>query len=440
MNSPCIKGEDNKKLISSTAIIFIFCFVAQTSFAKPVKLDGVTLSDPTAVTLNEVSSWTSNSIGVSDELMKAFLKKESKLLGNIGDALSVIGIGKQVYEDDDWGALTSTTLFVVKNIFSTAFPETMGKANLILVAIDAYVVAVNLVKKYFFIPSMIEGVYKYYKEHREGGVVEFDLNEAETIFNTFGHKGEINIVVTEMKKQIAKEKYGFNEKGMTTRFKLKVQDEARKLLIAQMEQRYQKERIPEMMKVASDKAKEKRGSYVNKVKDKLEMPIRGVVVDAETSKKIGGAKVGVKGRRYAVYTRANGSFYLDVPYRLVEGRSFHIYAVGKEYEGEYSQQITWKETKTPRIRFELNAVVDELDNLRNEHCEKVGIVGLMTKEACLTQVMAAEKVGCKRDGLSEEECKKNLIELYKALKKLEKEIGEQYLEKRGIFSEVFEKP
>ena len=219
-----------------------------------------------------------------------------------------------------------------------------------------------------------------------------------------------------------------------------MQGEARKLLIAQMEQRYQKERIPEMMKVASDKAKEKRGSYVNKVKDKLEMPIRGVVVDAETSKKIGGAKVGVKGRRYAVYTRANGSFYLPVPYRLVEGRSFHIYAVGKEYEGEYSQQITWKETKTPRIRFELNAVVDELDNLRNEHCEKVGIVGLMTKEACLTQVMAAEKVGCKRDGLSEEECKKNLIELYKALKKLEKEIGEQYLEKRGIFSEVFEKP
>lgn len=84
--------------------------------------------------------------------------------------------------------------------------------------------------------------------------------------------------------------------------------------------------------------------------------------------------------------------------------------------------------------------MDELDNLRNEYCEKVGIVGLMTKEACLTQVMAAEKVGCKRDGLSEEECKKNLIELYKALKKLEKEIGEQYLEKRGIFSEVFEKP
>ena len=433
-----------KKLISSTAIIFIFCFVAQTSFAKPVKLDGVTLSDPTAVTLNEVSSWTSNSIGVSDELMKAFLEKESKLLGNIGDALSVIGIGKQVYEDDDWGALTSTTLFVVKNIFSRAFPETMGKANLILVAIDAYVVAVNLVKKYFFIPSMIEGVYKYYKEYREGGVVEFDLNEAETIFNTIEPGPYVNIVVTEMKKQIAKEKYGFNEKGMTTRFKLKVQDEARKLLIAQMEQRYQKERIPEMMKVASDKAKEKRGSYVNKVKDKLEMPIRGVVVDAETSKKIVGAKVGVKERGYAVYTRANGSFYLDVPYRLVEGRSFHIYAVGKEYEGEYSQQITWKETKTPRIRFELNAVVDELDNLRNEHCEKVGIVGLMTKEACLTQVMAAEKVGCKRDGLSEEECKKNLIELYKALKKLEidtiKEIGEQWLEKRGVFEFQLKKP
>ncbi|MDP7060647.1 MAG: hypothetical protein QF416_09280, partial [Candidatus Marinimicrobia bacterium] len=40
----------------------------------------------------------------------------------------------------------------------------------------------------------------------------------------------------------------------------------------------------------------------------------------------------------------------------MEGRSFHIYAVGKEYEGEYSQQITWKETKIPRIRFELNAV------------------------------------------------------------------------------------
>ena len=430
-----------KKLISSTAIIFIFCFVAQTSFAKPVKLDGVTLSDPTAVTSNEVSSWTSNSIGVSDELMKAFFDKESKLLGNIGDALSVIGIGKQVYEDDDWGALTSTTLFVVKNIFSSAFPETMGKANLILVAIDAYVVAVNLVKKYFFIPSMIEGVYKYYKEHRVAGIAEFNLNEAEKVFNIIGNKGKINTVVTEMKKQIAKEKYGFNEKGMTTRFKLKVQDEARKLLIAQMEQRYQKERIPEMMKVASDKAKEKRGSYVNKVKDKLEMPIRGVVVDAETSKKIEGAKVGVKRKSYAVYTRANGSFYLDVPYRLVEGRSFHIYAVGKEYEGEYSQQITWKETKIPpRIRFELNAVVDELDNLRNEYCEKVGIVGLMTKEACLTQVMAAEKVGCKRDGLSEEECKKNLIELYKALKKLEKEIGEQYLEKRGIFSEVFEKP
>jgi hypothetical protein len=286
----------------------------------------------------------------------------------------------------------------------------MGKANLILVAIDAYVVAVNLVKKYFFIPSMIEGVYKDYKEHRVAGIAEFNLNEAEKVFNIIGHKGKINNVVTEMKKQIAKEKYGFNEKGMTTRFKLKVQDEARKLLIAQMEQRYQKERIPEMMKVASDKAKEKRGSYVNKVKDKLEMPIRGVVVDAETSKKIEGAKVGVKRKSYAVYTRANGSFYLDVPYRLVEGRSFHIYAVGKEYEGEYSQQITWKETKIPpRIRFELNAVVDELDNLRNEYCEKVGIVGLMTKEACLTQVMAAEKVGCKRDGLSEEECTALLV-------------------------------
>ena len=413
-----------RKIIGLMALVLIFCFITFSSFAKPVEIDGVTLSDPTAVTLNEVSSWTSNSVGVSDELMKAFLNKESKLLGNIGDALSVMGIGKQVYEDDDWGALTGATLFVVKKIFSKTFPETAGKANVVLVAIDAYITALKIVHQYVWIPKLTDKTYEIYKDQRT-------VESPQKAFEYVDVQGDyIRPVWADAEERIRSEKYNMKEKDLTPKFRARIKEDAKQFLISVLERRYQKERMPEMMKVAADKAKEKRKKHVEKLKDKLEMPVRGVVVDAETSKPISGAKIGVKGRRYAVRTKSDGSFYIPVPYRLVEGQPFHIYAVkGKEYAGKYSRKISWKETKVPRIRFGLESRVatasadeDELSKLRDEHCEIVGKGGLLTKEACLTQVMASERPACERDGLSEKECKKSLIKLYKGLKELSKKM------------------
>ncbi|MBA7543113.1 hypothetical protein ES705_35439 [subsurface metagenome] len=164
----------------------------------------------------------------------------------------------------------------------------------------------------------------------------------------------IRPVIADAEKRIREEKYKLSEKDLTPKFRKKIQEEAYDLLKSTLERRYYREVLRPMMQAAGKNAQGQTEEYVRTVAKKLEMPTRGRVIDSETGKPIKFVKVGVEKKRYALHTRGDGSFYLPVPYELVEGRPFHLYAEKEGYELQYSRVIDWmKEKKTPLITFRL---------------------------------------------------------------------------------------
>lgn len=328
--------------LTKALIIFIlvFSFFAASSFAQYAP-------DSPLVTTEEAISWATNTLSVSGKLIKAFSEKEAKitisgvklsLFGAIGLSLDTFSLGKKLAEEENWEAAQFAAWSISKTIIEKLYPTGYN----VILAFEIYLDTLKIIHKYAWIPFLTDKMYEQYRYHRRGG------EDAWTAYNMILYF--IEPVIADTKERIGKEKYNLNKEELTPKFQEKIKKDTDEFLIAVLERRYQKEigrQYAEDLKRESEKNLK---LCEEKLRDVLEMPVRGIVIDAATNKPSAGIEVGVEGKRHHLASRGDGTFYFTVPYKLVEGRLFHLYAkAGKEIK--YSRQITWQEEKTPYIRF-----------------------------------------------------------------------------------------
>lgn len=337
------------KSLKKISFIFLLCICflqpAAPVSASQVELDGVTFQDTFSVTQDEVLSWTSNGSGVSKDLLKTFFNYEHDFFDGLGEALTVVNIGRAIYQDDDKAAFLTVIGWGVDKMIDQFCPS----VGTFLLYFKAYKEALNIIHKYLWIPYLEDEVYKAYKASRDGG-----HDSWEAFYNILYF---VEPVLVETKKKILTEKYNLKESEATVRFLQQVNRETEQLLISLLEKRYYDEKLPQLIEEAKKVAEKKRWEDLEKLKDHLNIEVTGIVLDEKTRKPLVNIEVGVEGKRHLVHSRPDGRFQFKVPYRLVDGKPFWIYA---KYEDQHKRkQFHWRMKEIPFLKFVLKGKPEE---------------------------------------------------------------------------------
>jgi hypothetical protein len=312
---------------------------AQVKF-KPVVIDGVTIDKPDSITADEIVNWTSTGVGVSKELIEAYFTKNTKTLGRIGHILTALSVGKALYEDNDKAALLGILNWAAAEMISKMSPET----STFLTYFQAYVTGVQLLHS-GMIKYMKGEVFKAYCKSR---IENPAWSPLEVCNNMAYFTRELKI---HFFKQVLSEKYNMTENDLTERFRERIQKEAELLMARTFEEMYLKEKLLEDIETARKNAQKNREKYIEEIKQKLKMPVHGIVVDAKTKKRISGVQIGIEGVKKSLTNQANGTFKFRVQYKTVNGKDFYVYArKGKFYQ---KKQVTWKSPRPPFLTFNI---------------------------------------------------------------------------------------
>ncbi|MES9900190.1 MAG: hypothetical protein ABW148_14380 [Sedimenticola sp.] len=345
-----------RRIRITSTLLFAMILLASLSVTvagerMPIRYDFTMIEHQDHLTKAEVMDWLSNSLSVSDELIKGFANKEYQLFGQIGDSLTAWNVSKQIATEDYRGAFKTVGKWALLKLLAKYGGKSGAKANPLMVAVDAYIVSLKVIHKYVWIPKLTDKMYRLYKEQREVESAERALE----LVDMSGGFNYVQPVIADAKARLLEEKYGgLRDRDLTDRQRRGIRDEAYTLVKATFESRYFDEVLWPRLQVAGKRAEETAKQQLLQAAMRLDMPTRGKVVDAETSKPLSRARIRVEERRHGTYTSKDGTFYLPVPYPLVEGGDFHLFAEKEGYEKRVSRAIFWEgERKTPRILFKL---------------------------------------------------------------------------------------
>lgn len=290
-----------KKVFVSLLLVFFLSFSASSSAAD----------------MKETISYAASVTGVSAELLKALSTSEAKLLGNLGDTLSVISIGQQFYEADDKGAILSILSLAAGKLIDKFCPSTTP----FIAGYQFYLESLKVVHNAFWIPTLSDEIYKAYEKQRKQKVIPDEV---------YIHQ-LLEPVRADLKAKLISGKY--NRESITDwsgqiipKWKEKIDKEANQILTALLEERYQKKILPELIAEAEKVAEQRQKELIEKLKDRLYVQVSGTVVKKieDGTEVVRAAKICVKGKRHCTYSMGNGYYEMKVPYRLLNGDSFQL--------------------------------------------------------------------------------------------------------------------
>jgi len=304
-------------------------------------VDGVTIDKPESASSDDVINWTSTSVGVSKELIEAFFTKNTGALNNLGRALTVMSIGKAIYEDDDKAALLGALNWAAAEVIGKFSPKT----GTFLTYFQAYVVGVKLLRS-GMVKYMKGEVYIAYCKGRENNPAWSPADVCNNIlyFTVDVRKHFFN--------QLLSEKYNMREKDLTEKYRARILREAELLMARTFEEMYLKEKLLKDIEIARKNAEKSGQKYLEEIKEKLRMPVSGIVVDSKTRKKVSGVQLGIEGITKTLSNQANGTFKFRVWYKTVNGKDFYVYAK----KGSFYQKklVSWKTKKPPFLTFNIS--------------------------------------------------------------------------------------
>jgi hypothetical protein len=290
-----------KKGFVSLLLVFFLSFSASSSAAD----------------MKETISYAASVTGVSVELLKALSISEAKLLGNLGETLSVISIGQQFYEADDKGVILSILNFAAGKLIDKFCPSVTP----FTAGYGFYVASLKVVHDAFWIPTLSDQIYKAYEKQRKQEVIPDEV---------YIHQ-LLEPIRADLKAKLITGKY--NKESITDwsgqiipKWQKKIDEEASQILTALLEERYQKKILPELMAEAKKVAEQREKELIEELRDRLYVEVSGTVVKKteDGTEVVGAAKICVKGKRHCTYSMGNGYFEMKVPYRLLNGDSFQL--------------------------------------------------------------------------------------------------------------------
>lgn len=290
-----------KKVFVSLLLVFFLSFSASSSAAD----------------MKETISYAASVTGVSAELLKALSISEAKLLGNLGETLSVISIGQQFYEADDKGVILSILNFAAGKLIDKFCPSTTP----FIAGYNFYVASLKVVHDAFWIPTLSDEIYKAYEKQRKQEVIPDEV---------YIHQ-LLEPVRADLKAKLISGKY--NKESITDwsgqiipKWQDKIDKEASQILTALLEERYQKKILPELIAEAKKVAEQREKELIEELRDRLYVEVSGTVVKKteDGTEVVRAAKICVKGKRHCTYSMGNGYFEMKVPYRLLNGDSFQL--------------------------------------------------------------------------------------------------------------------
>jgi len=290
-----------KKIFVSLLLVFFLSFSASSSAAD----------------MKETISYAASVTGVSAELLKALSTSEAKLLGNLGDTLSVISIGQQFYEADDKGVILSILNFAAGKLIDKFCPSVTP----FTAGYGFYVASLKVVHDAFWIPTLSDQIYKAYEKQRKQEVIPDEV---------YIHQ-LLEPIRADLKAKLISGKY--NKESITDwsgqiipKWQKKIDEEASQILTALLEERYQKKILPELIAEAKKVDDQREKELTEEHKDRLYVQVSGTVVKKieDGTEVVRAAKICVKGKRHCTYSMGNGYFEMKVPYRLLNGDSFQL--------------------------------------------------------------------------------------------------------------------
>ncbi len=290
-----------KKGFVSLLLVFFLSFSASSSAAD----------------MKETISYAAGVTGVSAELLKALSISEAKLLGNLGETLSVISIGQQFYEADDKGVILSILNLAAGKLIDKFCPS----ATPFIAGYQFYVESLKVVHDAFWIPTLSDEIYKAYEKQRKQKVIPDEV---------YIHQ-LLEPIRADLKAKLISGKY--DKESITDwsgqiipKWQKKIDKEASQILTALLEERYQKKILPELIAEAKKVAEQRQEELIEKLKDRLYVQVSGTVVKKteDGTEVVPAAKICVKGKRHCTYSMGNGYFEMKVPYRLLNGDSFQL--------------------------------------------------------------------------------------------------------------------
>lgn len=290
-----------KKVFVSLLLVFFLSFSASSSAAD----------------MKETISYAAGLTGVSAELLKALSTSQAKLLGKLGDTLSVISIGQQFYEADDKGVILSILNLAAGKLIDKFCPS----ATPFIAGYNFYLASLEVVHNAFWIPTLSDEIYKAYEKQRKQRVIPNEV---------YIHH-LLEPIRADLKAKLISGKY--DKESITDwsgeiipKWQEKIDKETNKILTALLEERYQKKILPELIAEAKKVAEQRQEELIEKLKDRLYVQVSGTVVKKteDGTEVVPAAKICVKGKRHCTYSMGNGYFEMKVPYRLLNGDSFQL--------------------------------------------------------------------------------------------------------------------
>ena len=362
-----------KKVFVSLLLVFFLSFSASSSAAD----------------MKETISYAASVTGVSAELLKALSTSEAKLLGNLGDTLSVISIGQQFYEADDKGAILSILSLAAGKLIDKFCPSTTP----FIAGYQFYVASLKVIHDAFWIPTLSDEIYKAYEKQRKQRVIP---NEVYIHYL-------LEPIRADLKAKLISEKY--DKESITDwsgqiipKWKEKIDKEANQILTALLEERYQKKILPELMAEAKKVAEQREKELIEELKDRLYVEVSGTVVKKieEGTEVVRAAKICVKGKRHCTYSMGNGYYEMKVPYRLLNGGSFQL-VCSKAEKTVTSPTIDFLGKLRRRFNVNLGKLEEEEEVVEiEEEEEQAGIVHLVGTISVDPEPRETEQIGYMR--------------------------------------------
>ncbi|MDD5565498.1 MAG: hypothetical protein PHG31_01185 [Candidatus Omnitrophica bacterium] len=364
-----------------------------------IEVDGIVIENPTRPSMDDVEGWIALATETNDEMVKACLGQESDLLSTVQELITFEAIIRKAYQGDmkgslmtslDWletKALDNITSYG-KFVFWYYFPKTYdflgnlvaeakGFAGPFTTAFKVYNMTLQIIHKFIWIPTLEDNIYKAYKNNRDTGDDPWEAYNL-IIYLLEPVRAEVKSQLLEKRYNIQKggfklpnifstsDRSSFSQKDLTDRFRQRINVEVDRFLIAMLENHYIKDKMPEMLRRANEVAQEQQRKAIERAKDKLKIDVKGIVTEVvkdkdgrESERPVFFAKVAIEGKNHAVHSDANGHYVLPVPYRLVNGDRFYVYAEKGKEGGSvcsrvFSKEIVWNYGASQAVNFQLS--------------------------------------------------------------------------------------